>query len=594
MQDMQKYDLTGRLEMNDTTLALAKGELAKYGLEAEIRLEEGLPSFEIRRIDGRTVIAAPSPVEALYGVYDLAERFGGYCFFEPGRDRFDALQKRALPGDGVVVAARRPLLKRRGFIQEFPFNEETPQLFDWMAKNKLNYLLVWMKYYDELPEDLKAMAQARGIVIESGHHNFSYWIPASKYAKTHPEFFAEIDGKRIKPSEGKGDLLLSEQLCTTNPELRSEIVRNMLDYCEKHPEVKVISLVPNDGFGWCECKECSKFYDKSEKGDFYSVSEHVYKANRIYHDLVKEVAARLHEKRPDIQLTFCAYVNYCEPAPGFRLTPGLAVHFAPYWRCINHLVDDPECYYNSNYAKDIMEWEAVKDGGEINIYEYYMGVNFYLSLPMVHFRELFHEMGWYEEHHVDGILTQFHIPHWSVYGLNYALMAKAARGESPQDAIPILFRSLFGNDGEAYLDFYWNVKEMLLHIGKCHIPHPYSLFKRTTLSQFKEIHRQAGELAARDPSNRLGREILVWTEYLVRFKSLFDDYHAGVLTEEMLDEFLAWIHSFRTTRVFVHERFDMYFQALRSCLRTGKPWVHFNIDWEDGYVIRETEMDGGK
>lgn len=580
--------------MNDTTLALAKGELAKYGLEAEIRLEEGLPSFEIRRIDGRTVIAAPSPVEALYGVYDLAERFGGYCFFEPGRDRFDASQKRALPGDGVVVAARRPLLKRRGFIQEFPFNEETPQLFDWMAKNKLNYLLVWMKYYDELPEDLKAMAQTRGIVIESGHHNFSYWIPASKYAKTHPEFFAEIDGKRIKPSEGKGDLLLSEQLCTTNPELRSEIVRNMLDYCEKHPEVKVISLVPNDGFGWCECKECSKFYDKSEKGDFYSVSEHVYKANRIYHDLVKEVAARLHEKRPDIQLTFCAYVNYCEPAPGFRLTPGLAVHFAPYWRCINHLVDDPECYYNSNYAKDIMEWEAVKDGGEINIYEYYMGVNFYLSLPMVHFRELFHEMGWYEEHHVDGILTQFHIPHWSVYGLNYALMAKAARGESPQDAIPILFRSLFGNDGEAYLDFYWNVKEMLLHIGKCHIPHPYSLFRRTTLSQFKEIHRQAGELAARDPSNRLGREILVWTEYLVRFKSLFDDYHAGVLTEEMLDEFLAWIHSFRTTRVFVHERFDMYFQALRSCLRTGKPWVHFNIDWEDGYVIRETEMDGGK
>lgn len=580
--------------MNDTTLALAKGELAKYGLEAEIRLEEGLSSFEIRRIDGRTVIAAPSPVEALYGVYDLAERFGGYCFFEPGRDRFDALQKRALPGDGVVVAACRPLLKRRGFIQEFPFNEETPQLFDWMAKNKLNYLLVWMKYYDDLPEDLKAMAQGRGIVIESGHHNFSYWIPASKYAKTHPEFFAEIDGKRIKPSEGKGDLLLSEQLCTTNPELRSEIVRNMLDYCEKHPEVKVISLVPNDGFGWCECKECSKFYDKSEKGDFYSVSEHVYKANRIYHDLVKEVAARLHEKRPDIQLTFCAYVNYCEPAPGFRLTPGLAVHFAPYWRCINHLVDDPECYYNSNYAKDIMEWEAVKDGGEINIYEYYMGVNFYLSLPMVHFRELFHEMGWYEEHHVDGILTQFHIPHWSVYGLNYALMAKAARGESPQDAIPILFRSLFGNDGEAYLDFYWNVKEMLLHIGKCHIPHPYSLFKRTTLSQFKEIHRQAGELAARDPSNRLGREILVWTEYLVRFKSLFDDYHAGVLTEEMLDEFLAWIHSFRTTRVFVHERFDMYFQALRSCLRTGKPWVHFNIDWEDGYVIRETEMDGGK
>ena len=130
--------------MKDKTLELAENELRKYGLNAELTIELNLPSFEIRRKNAVTVIAAPDSLELLYGVYDLAERAGGYCFFEPGRDRFDPARIRTLP-EGVAVPARKPLLKRRGFIQEFPFDSETADLFDWMAKNKLNYLLTWMK-----------------------------------------------------------------------------------------------------------------------------------------------------------------------------------------------------------------------------------------------------------------------------------------------------------------------------------------------------------------------------------------------------------------------------------------------------------------
>ena len=166
----------------DQTLVFAQNERTKYHLDAELTLEPGLPSFEIRFSGGKGIIAASDSLELLYGVYDFAERFGGYTFFEPGRDRFDPKMKMT-PPDGIAVRARKPLLKRRGFIQEFPFNDETPDLFDWMAKNKLNYLLVWMKYYDLLPDELKAAAAVRGIVIESGHHNFDYWIPGAKYGK---------------------------------------------------------------------------------------------------------------------------------------------------------------------------------------------------------------------------------------------------------------------------------------------------------------------------------------------------------------------------------------------------------------------------
>ncbi|MBQ7208099.1 MAG: DUF4838 domain-containing protein [Lentisphaeria bacterium] len=577
--------------MNDPTLELAQNEMKKYGLRGELVIEPGLPSFELRGRQGELVIAAPDSLELLYGVYDAAERFGGWCFFEPGRDRFD--EKRIAPvEEGVLFPARRPLLKRRGFIQEFPFDSETRDLFDWMAKNKLNYLLVWMKYYDHLSDELKAYAQVRGIVIESGHHNFNYWIPGEKYAEAHPEFFAEIGGKRISPSIGKKELLLSEQLCTTNPELRREIVRNMLSYCEKHPEVKVISLIPNDGFGWCECENCSKFYDKSKRGDLYSLSEHVYKADRIYHDLLRDVSAQLRRVRPDISLSFCAYCNYGVPSPGFRLEKGMMVHAATYWRCINHTIDDPNCPFTAPYAENIRRWAEVKHGGEINIYEYYMGVNFYLMLPMIHFKEMFHEMKWYADNGVDGILTQFHVSHWSVYGMNYCLMARAARGEEEASSIDTLFEMLFGPDAEEAKAFYGRIKSMLKNMGRCHIPYPRSLFRRTKLADFRALEGPAQSLAAKAPRDRFRADLVIWTQYMTRFKELFDKAQEKRLTEEELQAFLDWIGSFEDTRVFVRDRIAMYFEALREDLRTGREWIHFNLDWEDAYIRRHDKLLG--
>lgn len=576
--------------MPASTRQLALSELAKYGLSAELVLDSALPAFEISAKSDVVTITAPDEIELLYGVYDLAERFGGYCFFEPGKDRFDPARKATALPDGVLIPARKPALAVRGFVQEFPFNDETAQLFDWMAKNKLNYLQVWMKYYDELSDDLKEMARLRGIVIESGHHNFNYWIPGRKYNQTHPEFFAEINGKRIESSDGKTELLLSEQLCTTNQGLRDEIVKNMLAYLAEHPELKVIALNPNDGFGWCECPECSKFYDKHEMGDFYSVSEHVYKANRIYHDLIHYVTLKLHEARPDVELTFGAYVNYCSPAPGMELTPGTTVWVANYWRCINHLICDPECPINSGYAKDILNWVNVKRGGKVYIYEYFMGINFYLSLPMIHIRDVFQEVQWYADHQVDGLLTQFHIPHWSVYGVNYYMMAKAARGEKCEDAIPQMMQCLFGYDAQEGTAFYDAVKAFLLKLDNCLVPYPNCLLTRVTQDECQALLTLAENLAAKAPADPFRQDLVAWMQYLCKFKTISQANDEGTLTLEQVDDFQKWIHSFEGRRLFVYSRIDSYFPAIRDALQQGKKWLHFNIDWEDEYVKRHLKL----
>ncbi|MBQ9502573.1 MAG: DUF4838 domain-containing protein [Lentisphaeria bacterium] len=417
--------------ISSPTLVLARREFRRLsGGSALFRLDPALPSFEIAREGGRWIFSGPSETELLYAVYDCAERFLGYDFFEPGTENFDpARVEKELP-EGVLVPARRPLLRYRGFIQEFPFDEkETPRLFDFMAKNKLNYLLVWMKYYDELAGELKEYAACRGIVIESGHHDFAYLVPYEKYGRGHPEYFAVRpgrDGEKALP----GVTHAGHQLCTTEPGLRKEIAKRLLAYAEKHPELRRIGLNPDDGFGWCQCSRCRRYYqpDDRRKCLVPAHAAHYFYAENAYDEFIAEAAKRVHVRRPDLVLNFFGYVNYSSPAKNFRLTPGIAVQLANYWRCVQHDLADRACPTNRGFLNDLLAWEKAKAGGELMIYEYYMGINFYMSLPLLFGKRMFDELAFYRAHKVDGVLTQFQTGHWSVYGGNYRFMAEVPGG----------------------------------------------------------------------------------------------------------------------------------------------------------------------
>ena len=78
---------------------------------------------------------------------------------------------------------------------------------------------------------------------------------------------------------------------------------------------------------------------------------------------------------------------------------------------------------------------------------------------------------------------------------------------------------------------------------------------------------------------------MIWTEYLYRFKELFDRYHSTGITVQEINDFRAWIKSRQDgSRVFVTAKADMVLNAWIKCIETGRKWVHFNIDWEDAYI----------
>ena len=547
--------------------------------------------FSVKVLDNALEFIAPTPLEILYAVYDMAEEYLGFCFFEPGVDALDTFGGTInLPVGKYIIRNRVPALKLRGLVQEFPFSDEDYIIADWMVKNKLNLLQTWLKYYVNIPGEMLDYFEDRGIEITGGGHNFSFLIPAEKYAESHPEFFAERNGERIKPSASKSALLLSEQLCTTNPELREELVKNIIELSKLHPRLKSLGLSPNDGFGWCECKECSKLYDKNAYGELYNLSEHVHEANKIYHQLVKYVNRRLREENCTIDLGFGAYINYCRPSEGMTVDKGMRSGLANYWRCINHKINDPECPVNSNYAQDLQRWMKVKNGGLFGIYEYYMGVNFYISLPMVHTDDIFDEVEFYEKTGVDTLVTQFHVPHWHVYGINFYCMANALYHKSRNATQKRMWNALFGKDADAGKRFYRQVRKLIESAGKCHIPYPYSLFNRTDLADYKNLHEMAKKLHRQSPRDEYRRDLVVWTEYLVRFKTFFDDYHAGKAGVKEIRQFRQWtLENCYGKRILRFASFNRYTQNIEQMISEGKKWLHFGLDWEDAYVVKHSQ-----
>lgn len=84
-----------------------------------------------------------------------------------------------------------------------------------------------------------------------GGHSHNPAIPRAKYAKTHPEYFAIVNGKR--------DGYHIPQYCLSNPEVQELIYRHVLSSLDR-PGVQETQLAQTDGFRGCACEKCKEFY----------------------------------------------------------------------------------------------------------------------------------------------------------------------------------------------------------------------------------------------------------------------------------------------------------------------------------------------
>jgi len=106
-----------------------------------------------------------------------------------------------------------------------------------------------------------------------GGHCLGEIFPPEKYGKTHPEYYALVDGKRDVPGEDY-DYKHEGQICTANPEVVKVVVEWVRKFLDEHPDYDGVHITLNDGGGFCECERC-RALDVSEfvKGEGIDAEE---------------------------------------------------------------------------------------------------------------------------------------------------------------------------------------------------------------------------------------------------------------------------------------------------------------------------------
>ncbi len=144
-------------------------------------------------------------------------------------------------------------------------------------------------------------------------HTHELAVPVEKYAQTHPEYFALVDGRRIREHKHpwlEGVMVKEPFLCYSNTQVQELIYQDMLRSLDAgYPEY--LSLQP-DGFRPCTCENCQRLFDTDDWG------EKLWQLN-------KQWAERLLKDRPGKYLVVSAYTVTEKP-------PAHIKHFPPNMR----------------------------------------------------------------------------------------------------------------------------------------------------------------------------------------------------------------------------------------------------------------------
>ena len=224
------------------------------------------------------------------GMADFMRRFGSTRFLAPGGltgIEFLPTSPIAVPDD--LSLRKEPMLA---------FNGEERPVTD-AARIALNFL--------------------NDVASEYFAHTHEIAVPADKYAEKHPEYFALVQGKRIREHEHpwqKGVMVKEPHLCYSNKDVQELIYQDMLrSFDAGYPAYLSLQA---DGFQPCTCQECKGLFQTADWG------EKLWLLNKRW-------AERLLKDRPGKVLVVTAYTVTGKPPAAFKeFPPNMAVSLGGY------------------------------------------------------------------------------------------------------------------------------------------------------------------------------------------------------------------------------------------------------------------------
>ncbi|MHB8581539.1 MAG: DUF4838 domain-containing protein [Ignavibacteriaceae bacterium] len=414
-------------------------ELIKSGLINKVyHLKKN--GFIIKSIGTSIFIAGPDSLGTLYGVYELLEMLGVRWY---------------MPGPlGEVIPRRKDISFYAIDTTEQPdFTYRWVGQNDWSRRNKCNI---------NIPIGKKII----GTKIWGKFSTFYNLLNPNVYFKDHPEYFSFYSGSRQKynPRLGpKVGLDWNNQICTSNHEVIKQVATNLQKVLLKDPQIKMVTLGPNDGRGFCECPNC-KLLD--EKGD---ASDQIMSHRLLI--FYNQVAKIIQKTNPGILVRFGAYFIYTRPPKDTNLKAldNMAVtitHYDEY--CESHPIDDTLSIPNGNFRTLLNAWEKVVK--HIFIYEYYYKVN-WLELPWPIVHSISKDIPYLKRIGVDGFYTQYSNNNTFTLLLNYYIAAKLLwNSKTNVNALLNEFYNKFYGEAHTPMKKYYQTMEIAMANPNYDIP----------------------------------------------------------------------------------------------------------------------------
>ncbi len=154
-----------------------------------------------------------------------------------------------------------------------------------------------------------------GHPIEVRHeHNWHRIMSPDVYGEDHPQWFAEINGKRYPKhyAEKRGG-----QVCTSNPEVVAHFANAAIEHFNKNSRSDMFSIAANDGRKFCTCKKCLALDSGRTRPDGRRIT-----TDRII-TFSNQVAERVAKVHPDKRLGVIIYLDYKYPPQNVRPHPML-------------------------------------------------------------------------------------------------------------------------------------------------------------------------------------------------------------------------------------------------------------------------------
>lgn len=194
-------------------------------------------------------------------------------------------------------------------------------------------------------------------------HTYNALVPPGKYFAAHPEYYSELNGQR-QP----------RQLCLTNPDVLTIAIAGVRDHLAKSPDAEIVSVSPNDGYGYCECPVC-RAIDEAEGTRMGTLLR-----------FVNAVADAIRIEHPHVQVSTLAYLGTIEPPKSIRPRENVAIRIctdAHAWFKPFYWITDAPRYLPVTETRDfsamMKAWNAV--GARTHVWDYTINFSHYLA-PM--------------------------------------------------------------------------------------------------------------------------------------------------------------------------------------------------------------------